>query len=225
MSGRAIAWARGVGKTYRTGGAARRALENIDFEVEAGELVLLRGPSGSGKTTLLSILGCILKPSRGTVSILGREVSSLPESSLPAVRLRHVGFVFQSFNLWPALMARENVQVPLDLKGVARRQAERDATEALERVGLGPKRDELPGALSGGEQQRVAVARALVTKPDLVLADEPTAALDWESGRAIMQLLRECSHEDGRAVVTVSHDPRLEAFADRVVRLEDGRLA
>lgn len=220
-----VASARDVGKTYAAGTTAVRALANIHFEVHAGEFVLLEGPSGSGKTTLLSILGCILKPSSGSVTIRDRLVSSLPEHRLPAVRLHHIGFVFQSFNLLPALSVRENVQMPLDLKNVSSRQAQRTAAGLLESVGLASKLDVLPGALSGGEKQRVAIARAVAANPDLLLADEPTAALDWTSGRAVMELLRDFGRRHGRAVVAVSHDPRLKEFADRVVRLEDGRIA
>lgn len=219
-----VASAKNVGKTYASGAATVRALENVNLEVQAGELVLLEGPSGSGKTTLLSILGCILKPSSGSVTIRDRQVSSLPEHRLPEVRLRHIGFVFQSFNLLPALSVRENVQMPLDLKSVPRREAQRRVAGLLETVGLESKLDALPSSLSGGEKQRVAIARAVVTNPDLLLADEPTASLDWSSGHAIMQLLRDFGRQQGRAVITVSHDPRLKEFADRVVRLEDGRL-
>jgi putative ABC transport system ATP-binding protein len=214
-----------VGKTYGSGAAAVRALQHVSLAINAGELVLLEGPSGSGKTTLLSILGCILKPTAGSVKIGGREVSGLPEHRLPEVRLRHIGFVFQFFNLLPALSARENVQMPLDLRGVSSREAQRKAVRLLERVDLGAKMNALPDALSGGEKQRVAIARAVACDPDLLLADEPTAALDSASGRGIMELLRDFGHEQERAVVAVSHDPRLREFADRVVRLEDGRLA
>jgi putative ABC transport system ATP-binding protein len=225
VSPETIASVSNVAKTYASGATAVRALEHIDFEVRAGELVLLEGPSGSGKTTLLSILGCILKPSSGRVTIRGREVSCLPEHDLPSVRLRHIGFVFQSFNLLPALSVRENVQMPLALKRVSSHEGRRRATDLLESVGLGSKLNALPSVLSGGEKQRVAIARAVVSNPDLLLADEPTAALDWSSGRTVMELLRNFGRQQGRAVVTVSHDPRLKEFADRIVRLEDGRVA
>ncbi|HEX3684784.1 MAG TPA: ABC transporter ATP-binding protein [Bryobacteraceae bacterium] len=224
MSHHVVASVSNVAKTYASGAAAVRALQAIDLEVHAGELVLLEGPSGSGKTTLLSILGCILKPSSGRVTIGSREVSCLPEHRLPEVRLRHIGFVFQSFNLLPALSVRENVQMPLDLKRVSSREGRRRAADLLQTVGLGSKLNALPSALSGGEKQRVAIARAAITDPDLLLADEPTAALDSASGQAIMRLLREFGRQHGRAVVVVSHDPRWKEFADRVVRLEDGRL-
>lgn len=220
-----LASVRDVGKTYGTGPVAVHALDNVTLDVHAGEFVLLEGPSGSGKTTLLSILGCILKPSSGSVTIRGRRISDLPEHDLPAVRLRHIGLVFQSSNLLPALSARENVQVPLDLKNVPSRESSHTAAHLLDSVGLGSKLNVLPSALSGGEKQRVAIARAVATEPDLLLADEPTAALDSASGRAVMDLLRNFGRSRQCAVVTVSHDPRWKDFADRVVRLEDGRLA
>jgi putative ABC transport system ATP-binding protein len=224
MSDQLVASLENVAKTYGAGSAALRVLEGVTLEFRAGELVLLEGPSGSGKTTLLSILGCILKPSSGSVVIREREVSSLPEQQLPAVRLRHVGFIFQSFNLLPALSARENVLMPLALQSGSKREAQRRAAELLESVGLASKANALPRELSGGEKQRVAIARALATSPDLLLADEPTAALDWTAGRTVMDLLRESSRRPNRAVVVVSHDPRLTEFADRVVHLQDGRL-
>lgn len=225
MSDQPIAALRNIAKTFGTGPGALRVLDGVDLEFRSGELALLEGPSGSGKTTLLSILGCILKPSAGSVTIRDREVTGLSEQQLPAVRLRHVGFVFQSFNLLPALSAHENVQMPLALQRVPKRQAERRAAELLENVGLASKARALPRDLSGGEQQRVAVARALASSPDLLLADEPTAALDWTAGRGVMDLLRTFGRRHDRAVVVVSHDPRLTEFADRVIGLRDGRLA
>jgi putative ABC transport system ATP-binding protein len=224
MGVQSIASIRDVAKTYDSGASAVHALVNVNLEVNTGELVLLEGPSGSGKTTLLSILGCILQPSSGSVMIRGRQVSGLPEYRLPEVRLRHIGFVFQSYNLLPALSVRENVQLPLDVKRVPSREARRKASALLESVAMSSKMDALPAALSGGEKQRVAIARALATDPDLLLADEPTAALDWSSGRGVMELLRDFGRGQGRAVVAVSHDPRLKEFADRVFRLENGRL-
>jgi putative ABC transport system ATP-binding protein len=220
----AIAAVRGLRKTYASGRVAVRALDGVDFDARSGELVLLMGPSGSGKTTLLSILGCILQPSQGSVRICGREVSGLAQSQLPEVRLRHIGFVFQGFNLLPALTAGENVELPLGLLKTAQRDARKRAAALLEMVGLGDKYAALPGDLSGGQKQRVAIARALAGEPDLLLADEPTAALDSASGRTALELLREFGRRDGRAVVIVSHDPRTEEFADRVVFMEDGRI-
>jgi putative ABC transport system ATP-binding protein len=223
MTTRAVA-VRDIAKTYAHGEAAMRALDGVDLEVERGELVLLMGPSGSGKTTLLSIMGCILRPSAGTVRILDREVSSLHECELPRVRLENIGFVFQGFNLFPTLTAEANVALALDLHGVARAEASRRASALLEQVGLGAKRAAYPADLSGGQKQRVAIARAIAGDPPIVLADEPTAALDTQSGHLVMELLRALAHDRGRAVVIVSHDSRMLGYADRIVHLEDGRI-
>ena len=201
------------------------ALDGVDLDVHRGELVLLMGPSGSGKTTLLSIMGCILRPSGGTVRILGRDITGLRERDLPRVRLEHIGFVFQGFNLFPTLTAKANVALALDLKGVPRRDAGRRAAELLEQVGLGHKRDAYPADLSGGQKQRVAIARAIAGDPPIVLADEPTAALDTTSGHTVMGLLQTLARERDRAVVIVSHDNRMLGYADRIVHLEDGRIA
>jgi putative ABC transport system ATP-binding protein len=216
---------RGVTKTYAQGEAAMRALDGVDLDVSRGELVLLMGPSGSGKTTLLSIMGCILRPSSGSVRILGRDVSALPERDLPGVRLANIGFVFQGFNLFPTLTAEANVALALDLKGVPRRDAAARAAALLEQVGLGGKRDAYPADLSGGQKQRVAIARAIAGDPPIVLADEPTAALDTQSGHVVMGLLRSLAHERDRSVVIVSHDNRMLGYADRIVHLVDGRVA
>jgi len=223
MSDLAIS-ARDVSKTYAQGEAAMRALDSVDVDVRRGELVLLMGPSGSGKTTLLSILGCILRPSGGTITILGRDVTGMREHELPRVRLEHIGFVFQGFNLFPTLTAEANVALALDLKGVSRRDAQRRSAALLEQVGLGHKRDAYPADLSGGQKQRVAIARAIAGDPPIVLADEPTAALDVHSGHAVMELLRTLAHERDRAVVIVTHDSRMLGYADRIVHLEDGRI-
>jgi putative ABC transport system ATP-binding protein len=216
---------RNVTKTYAEGRTAFRALDGVDLDVESGELVLLMGPSGSGKTTLLSIVGCILRPTSGVVRILGREVSNLSERELPRVRLEHVGFVFQGFNLFQALTASQNVELALHLKGTSRREARRRAAELLDQVGLTAKRGAYPADLSGGQKQRVAIARALAGEPSIILADEPTAALDWKSGLALMRLLQDLAHQRERAVVLVTHDSRIVEFADRIVRIEDGRIA
>ena len=215
---------RGLTKTFGEGAAAVRALDGVDLDVAGGEVLLLMGPSGSGKTTLLSIMGCILRPTSGRVAIRGRDVTGLNERQLPGVRLAHIGFVFQGFNLFPTLTARENVEVALDLKGVRGSGARRRAQELLERVGLREKAAGYPADLSGGEKQRVAIARALAGDPDIILADEPTAALDSQSGRAVIELLRELAHARGRAVVLVTHDPRILEFADRTIHIEDGRI-
>lgn len=211
-------------KIYTEGAAAARALDGVDLDVNGGEVVLLMGPSGSGKTTLVSIMGCILRATSGSVKIAGREVTRLPEHALPAIRLNHIGFVFQGFNLFPALTAAENVEVALDLKGIRGSAARKRSRALLEGVGLADKFDSLPGDLSGGQKQRVAIARALAGDPDIILADEPTAALDKHSGRIVMEMLRGLAHERGRAVVIVTHDNRVEEYADRIVHIEDGRI-
>lgn len=213
-----------VTKVYGTGAASIRVLDQVDFSARAGEVVFLMGPSGSGKTTLLSIMGCILRATSGSVKIRGQEVAQLPERELPRVRLAHIGFIFQGFNLFPALNVRENVALALDLKRIRGRQADQQAMELLERVGLAHKAKELPANLSGGQKQRVAIARALAGDPEIVLADEPTAALDGASGRAVLELLRELAHERGRAVVIVTHDSRALTYADRIVHIEDGKI-
>jgi len=214
----------GVAKVFGEGTAAVRALDGVHLEVARGELVLLMGPSGSGKTTLLSVMGCILQPTSGSVRINGREVTGLGENDLPAVRLAHIGFVFQGFNLFPTLTAAENVELALDLKNIRGREARRRARQLLEQVGLADKFQTYPADLSGGQKQRVAIARALAGEPSIVLADEPTAALDWSSGRAVIELLGELAHERGRAIVLVTHVTRILEFGDRIVHIEDGRI-
>jgi putative ABC transport system ATP-binding protein len=215
---------RDLTKRYASGAASSWALKGIDLDVHGGELMLLMGPSGSGKTTLLSIMGCIIRPTGGTVRIAGTDVTTMPESKLPAVRLAQIGFVFQAFNLFPTLTAGENVGLALDLNGVHGKPARRRAAELLDAVGLLEKFDDYPADLSGGQKQRVAIARALVNDPPIVLADEPTAALDSESGRQIMDVMRAFAHDRNRAVVIVTHDSRTTGYADRIVHIQDGRL-
>ena len=215
---------RDLTKTYSEGAAAARALDGVSLDAHAGEVMLLMGPSGSGKTTLVSIMGCILRPTSGSVKIDGREVAHLRERDLPAVRLQHIGFVFQGFNLFPTLTAAENVAVALDLKGIRGEAARRRSRALLDVVGLAAKYNAFPADLSGGQKQRVAIARALAGDPEIILADEPTAALDKQSGRVVMNMLRELAHARGRAVVIVTHDNRTLEFADRMVRIEDGRV-
>ncbi|HYP28141.1 MAG TPA: ABC transporter ATP-binding protein [Blastocatellia bacterium] len=215
---------RGLTKVYSSGAAAVRALDGVSLDVNSGEVVLLMGPSGSGKTTLLSIMGCILQASSGSVRVRGREVVGLTERHLPAIRLHHIGFIFQGFNLFPTLTAGENVEVALDLKGVRGKEAKRRAASLLAQVGLSDKYGSFPADLSGGQKQRVAIARALAGEPDIILADEPTAALDSHSGRLIMEILRDLAHDQGRAVVIVTHDNRTFDYADRRAHIEDGRL-
>ena len=213
-----------VTKSYGSGATATRALKGVDLEARPNEVLLMEGPSGSGKTTLLSIMGAILRPTSGRVIVGGRDIARLAERELPRVRLEELGFVFQGFNLFPALTAQENVGIALDIRGARGSAAEARALQALDAVGLADKARSLPRDLSGGQKQRVAIARALVGEPRIILADEPTASLDAESGRRIMELLRSLATDDGRAVVVVTHDARIFEYADRVVRIDDGRL-
>ena len=215
---------RGLVKAFGTGQARTLALDRVSLDVHPGELVLFMGPSGSGKTTLLSIMGCILRPDAGSVTIHGKEVVGLPEDELCRVRLERIGFIFQNYNLFPTLRAVENVMVALDLKGVAGQEARERAGEIMAAVGLGDKLMSLPEDLSGGQKQRLAIARALAGDPEIILADEPTAALDSVNGRIVIGLLRDLALNRGRCVAVVSHDNRIFDFADRIVHIEDGRL-
>jgi len=213
-----------VAKVLGSGAAQVAALKGVSLALNGGELTLLMGPSGSGKTTLLSILGCILTPTQGTISIRGHSTESAGPEDLALLRREHVGFVFQSFHLFPTLTAADNVRLALDVRGEPSRSAKVRSREALAKVGLSHKVSAFPRELSGGEQQRVAIARAIVGNPSIILADEPTAALDGENGRAIMTILAGIAKEQGRGVLIVTHDPRLLPFADRVVHIEDGLI-
>ena len=206
-------------------GAERfHALKDINLEIPTGNIQLLMGPSGSGKTTLLSILAGILTPTSGRVWLLGKEVTGMSRSQLSNFRLKNLGFIFQGFNLFPALTAIENVQLALTMKGVKPREARAEAMALLEQVGLADKAKNLPRNLSGGQKQRVAIARALAANPPIIMADEPTAALDSHSGHAVIELLVKLAKEGGRTVLIVTHDPRIVDIADRVLYLEDGML-
>lgn len=216
---------RGITKVYESGAVVVRALEEVTLDVKRGEVTLLMGPSGSGKTTLISIMGCILRPTSGSVLIHGREVTHLSEKEITHVRLNYIGFVFQGFNLFPALTAGENVELTLDLKGIRGHKAKHRAGDLLRQVGLSDKYNTFPADLSGGQKQRVAIARALAGKPDIILADEPTAALDSHSGRTVIEMLRNLAHEQRRAVIIVTHDNRVLEFADRIVHIEDGKIS
>lgn len=211
-------------KTYGSGDAAVHAVRGVSLAVEAGEILVLMGPSGSGKTTLVSMMGCILQATSGSIRLAGKEIVGLPERQLPDLRLKHFGFIFQGFNLFPALSAQENVEVALTLHGIYGTQARRRSTELLELVGLAAKRHSHPADLSGGQKQRVAIARALAADPPIILADEPTAALDSTSGKIVLDVLSRLARERHRAVVIVTHDPRVDEYADRVVHIADGRI-
>ncbi|MCM1983928.1 ABC transporter ATP-binding protein [Lyngbya confervoides BDU141951] len=210
--------------TYRNGDLVFQALTEIDLKIRSGDIHLLMGPSGSGKTTLLSILGGILTPTAGHVRLLGVEITRLSRRRLAEFRIQNIGFIFQGFNLFPALTAVENIEVALNLKGLKGRQAQDQARYMLNQVGLDDKRHSLPQDLSGGQKQRVAIARALAGKPPLIMADEPTAALDSRRGRTILELLRALAKEEGCTVLMVTHDARIMDLADRVLYLEDGRI-
>jgi putative ABC transport system ATP-binding protein len=216
---------RNLTKKFEEGTSATLALSGIDLDVSAGELLVLMGPSGSGKTTLLSIMGCILTATSGSVRLLGREIVGLREKHLPQIRLENIGFIFQGFNLFPTLTAAENVELMLDLKGIASAKAKTRSRELLDQVGLSEKYAAFPADLSGGQKQRVAIARALAGDPRIILADEPTAALDSHSGRNVMEMMSDLAHKRGRSVVIVTHDSRVLSFADRIVRIEDGAIA
>jgi len=220
----AILEARHVSKKLGKGAGEVEALKDVNLELRGGELTLLMGPSGSGKTTLLSILGCMLTPTSGTVHVCGESTENAGAEELSRLRREHVGFIFQSYHLFPTLSATQNVQLALDLRGETGASARRKAEKALERVGLAHKLASHPSEMSGGEQQRVAIARAIVSQPSAILADEPTAALDTENGKAVMEILASIAREPGRAVLVVTHDTRLLPFADRIHNIEDGRI-
>ena len=224
MSGEPVLIAENVVKELGKGAGKVMALKGVSMTLVPGELTLLMGPSGSGKTTLLSILGCILTPTSGTITIAGQSSAGMKPEALAQLRRRHIGFIFQSYNLFPTLNALENVRIALDVLGQKGYPAAARAEEVLREVGLGNRLQNYPGNLSGGEQQRVAVARAIAASPSVVLADEPTAALDSVNGHAVMALLARIAREQNRCVLAVTHDPRTLGYADRVVRIEDGRI-
>ena len=216
--------ATGIVKVLGDGAGRVEALKGINLSLLGGELTLLMGPSGSGKTTLLSVLGCMLSPAGGSVQIRGRSTTGLGLEGLAKLRRENVGFVFQSYHLFPTLTAAENVRLALDVRGERASPARMKAERALAIVGLSHKAKSFPRELSGGEQQRVAIARAIVGDPSLVLADEPTAALDSENGQAIMTLLVDIAKDPKRALFIVTHDPRILSFAGRILRMEDGQI-
>ena len=224
-TGNAMLEARDITKVYRSAAGDVMPLKGVNVDLMAGELTLLMGPSGSGKTTLLSILGCILSPTGGSLRLAGRSTDGLSAEGMADLRRRHVGFVFQSYNLIPTLTALENVMLALDLRGASLKDAPHLAWEALEAVRLSHRAHVSPSKLSGGEKQRVSIARALAGSPSVILADELTAALDSENGQAVMQLLAEVAKDKSRAVLVVTHDHRTLEYGDRMIRIEDGRIA
>jgi len=211
-------------KTYQMGEVETRALDGIDLTIEEGEFTTLVGPSGSGKTTLLQLMGCLDRPDSGSVKISGKDVVRLKNGQRADLRRERIGFIFQFFALVPVLSAYENVELPLLLNGVGPKERKQRALELLDAVGLSHRVDHRPDQLSGGEQQRVAIARALAPHPLLVLADEPTANLDTENGTQAMEIMQRLNQETGTAFVFATHDPRVVAYAQRVVKLLDGKI-
>jgi len=216
--------AKGVEMAFQAGQQRFQILQGIDLEIRSGDIQLLMGPSGSGKTTLLSILAGLLTPTTGKVYLLGEEITKMSRTKLSRFRRQNIGFIFQDFNLFPALTAAENIEAVLNIKGIRGKAARYQAQALLEQVGLGLKANQKPGDLSGGQKQRVAIARALAGNPRLIMADEPTAALDSHSGHTVIELLRHLAKEGGCTVLMVTHDPRIIDVADRVAHLEDGIL-
>ena len=218
--------AKGLVKRFRTGKKHWiEVLKNVDFDARHGDLTMVMGPSGSGKSTLIAALSGLLKPEEGRVDVLDvDDLWKLSSGRIDKFRLDNCGFIFQGFNLFPALTALQQVETVLKFQGLTTGQARKRATTALEEVGLGHRLHQRPAALSGGEKQRVAIARALAKDPKILFADEPTSALDGENGQVVIKLLRRAATEHGAAVICVTHDPRLEAWADRVIHIEDGKI-
>jgi len=216
--------AQGLVKRYKSGKAQVEVLKGVDFHARHGDVTMVMGPSGSGKSTLIAVLSGLLKPDAGVVSARGEDLWSRSAGRIDRFRLDHCGFIFQGFNLFPALTALQQVTVVLRRQGLSSREARRVAREALDEVGLSARMHQRPGELSGGEKQRVAIARAIAKKPALLFADEPTSALDGENGQVVIRLLRRAAQEHDAAVICVTHDPRLAAFADRIIPIEDGRI-
>jgi putative ABC transport system ATP-binding protein len=214
-----------VTKVFEEGRQRVEVLRGITMDVAAGEVVALEGPSGSGKTTLLSIMGCILTPTSGELAVAGARVHRTDEGTLREVRRRSIGFVFQQYNLFPALTALENVEYSLNVRGVGGREAHEEAKRVLDRVGLGERAGFLPQDLSGGQKQRVAIARAIAGSPPVVLADEPTANLDTATGTQVLDLFRDLAKSERKGLLVVTHDPKVRRIADRVVGIRDGKLA
>jgi len=216
--------AHGVYKRFKTGRTHIEVLKRVDFDAAHGEVTMVMGPSGSGKSTLVAALSGLLKPDEGTVRALDQDIWSLRSGKLDRFRLDHCGFIFQGFNLFSALTALQQVEIILKYQGLSKRDARETAANALMEVGLEARMNQRPAELSGGEKQRVAIARALAKNPRLLFADEPTSALDGENGQIVIKLLQRAAKQHGAAVICVTHDPRLEAYADRVIHLEDGLI-
>ncbi|MCX7808201.1 MAG: ABC transporter ATP-binding protein [Deltaproteobacteria bacterium] len=215
---------RNLTKVYGSGETEVRALDGVSIDIEAGEFVAVMGPSGSGKSTFMNILGCLDFPSAGSYRLAQVEVSRLSRDALALLRRYKIGFIFQSFNLLPRTTALENCELPLLYQGVPRLERRRRAMEALEWVGLRDRAHHMPNQLSGGQQQRVAIARALVTRPSIILADEPTGNLDTKRSQEIMRLLVELNRKEGMTIVMVTHEPDIAAYARRIVSFRDGRI-
>ena len=214
----------GVTKSYGSGDSKVTALRGVDLTVYSDELLMLVGPSGCGKTTLISVVAGILDQDVGSCRVFGQDMLSMRDRDRVRYRGDNIGFVFQAFNLLPTLTAAENVAIPLLIKGLPRREAIARASELLEKVGLSGRGKSLPSELSGGQQQRVAIARSLVHNPRLIVCDEPTSALDHETGHKVMELFREVAMGDGRSLIIVTHDSRIFSFADRIAKMDDGRI-
>ncbi|MBR5288733.1 MAG: ABC transporter ATP-binding protein [Clostridia bacterium] len=215
---------RGIVKQYQMGDEVSTVLKGIDLDIEEGEFLSILGPSGSGKSTLMNIIGCLDTPTAGTYTLHGRLIRDLDQKQLARIRSREIGFIFQQFQLLPRLNAIKNVELPLVYAGVSQRERTRRAREMLMRVGLKDRMEHFPNQLSGGQQQRVAIARALATNPTLLLADEPTGALDQATGEQVMSLFHEL-HDEGRTIVMITHDLKIAKHASRVVSILDGELS
>jgi putative ABC transport system ATP-binding protein len=216
--------AHGVYKRFKTGRIHIEVLKRVDFDARHGDVTMVMGPSGSGKSTLVATLSGLLKPDDGRVHAMGQDLWSLKPGRLDRFRLDHCGFIFQGFNLFSALTARQQVELILKYQGHPKKVAREKAVVALGEVGLEARMNQRPTELSGGEKQRVAIARALAKDPQLIFADEPTSALDGENGQVVIKLLQRAAKQHGAAVICVTHDPRLEAYADRIIHLEDGLI-
>ena len=216
--------ARDIVMEFRADGVAARVLHGVDLSVALGKLTMLVGPSGCGKTTLLSILSGTLRPTSGQVDVLGQTITAMKDGQKVKFRRSHIGFIFQQYNLLPALTAAENAATPLVTAGMKLKDAAERARLVLEDLGMGPHADKLPRQLSGGQQQRVAIARAIVHQPCLVVCDEPTAALDAQTGQHVMDLLKSAASDANRGVLVVTHDNRIYRYADRIIAMEDGRI-